>query len=89
MPQLVKTKKTYSLRTIEQDQWFTNTANNHFGDNIFKNIFSKFLNTICPNIDLFNFNDFKKLILCNFNEHFDSFVKKFEQFNVTCTLFYC
>ena len=87
--QLVKTKKMYNLRTIEQDQWTTNTTNNHFGDNIFKNIFSKFLNTICSNIDLFNFNDFKKYIFCNFNEHFDKFVKKFEQFNVTCTLFYC
>ena len=88
--QIVKIEKQcrYNLRSSGQSCYETVKSNNKFGDKTFKNIFSKFVNLLWPDIEQYEFKDFKNMLLSNINTRIDCFLNKFNNINVNCTVIY-
>jgi len=78
----------YNLRSNTIDNFKISKVNSKYGDLIFGNLFSKFLNNIFPHILSYNVNQLKHFIFSNFNLIVEKFCNKFPNFNVNYDLFF-
>ena len=79
----------YNLRSNKTDLFhISGYRKSKYGDLVFSNIFSKFLNNMFPIILSYNFDQFRCFIFSDFNQLCNRFITNFPNFNAKYDIFF-